>query len=137
MMRPKIVASFGVWLLLAMAITVPSLIAQDNITSLPLDLKYESLGLVNTVTDMEGAGKGLNKSARDVAGQIQGMEVKETDLEIKINLSGDILFDFDKADLRPAAEPVLAQVVAQIQKYPRGKVLIEGHTDAKGNQPYN
>jgi outer membrane protein OmpA-like peptidoglycan-associated protein len=65
------------------------------------------------------------------------MEVKETDLELKINLSGDILFDFDKATLRPAAEPTLMEVVARIQKHPRAKVLIEGHSDSKGKQPYN
>jgi outer membrane protein OmpA-like peptidoglycan-associated protein len=28
-------------------------------------------------------------------------------------------------------------VAARIQKYPRAKVLIEGHTDSKGKQPYN
>jgi outer membrane protein OmpA-like peptidoglycan-associated protein len=88
-----------------------------------LDLKYESLGLINTVEDLKA--------------QVRGMDVKETDLELKINLSGDILFDFDKADLRPAAEPVLAQVVILIQKYPRARVLIEGYTDGKGNQAYN
>ena len=65
------------------------------------------------------------------------MEVKETATELKINLVGDILFDFDKADIRSAAEPTLTQVVAMIQKYPNANVLIEGHTDSKGNQPYN
>ena len=39
------------------------------------------------------------------------MEVKETATEVKINLVGDILFDYDKADLRPAAEATLTQVV--------------------------
>jgi len=65
------------------------------------------------------------------------MEVKETATELKISLLGDILFDFDKADIRSAAEPTLVQVVALIQKHPNANVLIEGHTDSKGTQPYN
>lgn len=65
------------------------------------------------------------------------MEVKETATELKISLLGDILFDFDKADIRSAAEPTLVQVIALIQKHPNANVLIEGHTDSKGSQPYN
>jgi outer membrane protein OmpA-like peptidoglycan-associated protein len=117
-MRPKTFLAFtSCWLVL---------LAQPQaaeLTGSVLDLKYQSLGLVNTIEDLKR--------------EVRGMDVKETDLELKINLSGDILFDFDKADLRPAAEPVLAQVVILIQKYPRARVLIEGYTDAKGNQPYN
>ena len=111
--------------------------AAAEVPSPPLDLKYEVLDLVNTVQNLGSATSDLDKSSRAVAGDVRGMEVKETDLEVKISLSGDILFDFDKADIRPAAEPTLAEVAAQIQKYPRAKVLIEGHTDAKGKQPYN
>ena len=65
------------------------------------------------------------------------MEVKESATEVKINLLGDILFDFDKATIRPAAEPTLAQVAALIRKYPNSTVLIEGHTDGKGSETYN
>ena len=114
-----------------------ALFAALEVVSAPLDLKYEVLELVHSIQNLDSAVSDLGKSTRAVAGDVRGMEVKETDLEVKINLSGDILFDFDKADLRPAAEPTLAEVVAQIQKYPRASVLIEGHTDAKGKQPYN
>ena len=65
------------------------------------------------------------------------MEVTESASELKINLVGDILFDFDKADIRSGAEPTLGQVLTLLQKYPKANVLIEGHTDAKGAQPYN
>jgi outer membrane protein OmpA-like peptidoglycan-associated protein len=65
------------------------------------------------------------------------MEVKESATEVKINLLGDILFDFDRATIRSAAEPTLAQVAAVIGKYPNSTVLIEGHTDGKGSETYN
>ena len=66
-----------------------------------------------------------------------GAEIKESATEVKISLQGEILFDFDKANIRPAAAPTLMQVAAIIQKYPKPDVLIEGHTDSKGSQSYN
>ena len=48
-----------------------------------------------------------------------------------------MLFDFDKADIRPEAEPTLRQVAEIIQRYPRANVAIAGYTDAKGADTYN
>jgi outer membrane protein OmpA-like peptidoglycan-associated protein len=63
--------------------------------------------------------------------------VEETPGEVKIELSGDVLFDFDQWDIRPDAEPILRQVAEIIQRYPKAKVAIAGHTDAKGADAYN
>jgi outer membrane protein OmpA-like peptidoglycan-associated protein len=60
-----------------------------------------------------------------------------TPQEIKINLAADVLFDFDKADLKPAAEPSLEKVVTVLKAYPTAQVQIDGHTDGKGNASYN
>ena len=65
------------------------------------------------------------------------MAIKETATEVRIELSGDILFDFDKATLRPAATPVLERVAEVIHKYGKPTVRIEGHTDSKGDHEYN
>jgi outer membrane protein OmpA-like peptidoglycan-associated protein len=84
---------------------------------------------------IDGAAQGLSGGIIDL--KAAGAEIKESAAEIKISLQGEILFDFDKANLRPAAEPTLAQVAGIIQKYPKTNVLIEGHTDSKGSQSYN
>ena len=73
----------------------------------------------------------------NLKGATQDIEVKETETEIRIELSGDILFDFDKWNIRPAAEPVLTQVAEVINQYPDAAVLIEGYTDSKGSDSYN
>lgn len=55
-------------------------------------------------------------------------------------LSGDVLFDFDKAILKPAAEPVLHQAVATIRAKttPRLRaILINGHADSTGGPVHN
>jgi outer membrane protein OmpA-like peptidoglycan-associated protein len=72
-----------------------------------------------------------------VAGKTQSLEVKETNTEIRIELSADILFDFDKADIKPAAADALKQVATLIRAHPGKLVRIGGYTDAKGSDPYN
>jgi outer membrane protein OmpA-like peptidoglycan-associated protein len=63
--------------------------------------------------------------------------VQETAREGRIELPGDVLFDFDKSDIPPDAEPTLRQVAEIIQRYPKAKVAIAGYTDAKGAETYN
>lgn len=87
------------------------------------DLKIKILDLVFRVDDL--------------GGKVQDLQVKETGQEIRIELAADVLFDFDKADLRPAAQNTLHQAAGIIQGKAKGAVRIEGHTDSKGNDAYN
>jgi len=73
----------------------------------------------------------------NLKGTTQDIEIKETETEIRIELSGDVLFDFDKWDIRKEAEPVLESVADVIKEYPNASVLIEGYTDSKGSDSYN
>jgi outer membrane protein OmpA-like peptidoglycan-associated protein len=79
-----------------------------------------------------------------VSGRIDPLQAALKDLgatvrgkEIKIALNADVLFDFDKAELRPNARPELEKVAAVLKSYPNAAVTIEGHTDGKGNDQYN
>lgn len=56
---------------------------------------------------------------------------------IVVDLPADVLFDFDKADLRPDAEPALARAAELLQGYPDAPVRVRGHTDARGSDAYN
>lgn len=115
----------------------------------PVALVYQSLDLKYTVEDVSGGAENLkNKNEAAGGGAIdlknevvdlvaKGVDVKETDTEIKINLLGDILFDFDKANIRPVAEPTLAAIAKLIQGRKQPNVLIEGYTDSKGSDSYN
>lgn len=73
----------------------------------------------------------------DLGGKVQDLQVKETGEEIRIDLAADVLFDFDKADLRPAAQQTLHQAADIIRQKAKGTVRIEGYTDSKGNDAYN
>jgi len=75
--------------------------------------------------------------ALGVGGSLADPGAKVTEKEIKIALSGDILFDFDKDTLRPDAFPTLEKVAEVLSQYPDAPVVIEGHTDSKGKEKYN
>jgi outer membrane protein OmpA-like peptidoglycan-associated protein len=65
------------------------------------------------------------------------VQIHETKTEVRMELPGDVLFDFDQWDIRPDAESTLWQVADIIKYYPRAKVTIAGYTDAKGAEVYN
>ena len=52
-------------------------------------------------------------------------------------IRGDVLFDFDKATLKPAAEKTLAGIVQQMKSEPNLRADIVGHTDSIGTEEYN
>lgn len=62
---------------------------------------------------------------------------RETERGTLISLPGDVLFDFDRYAIRRDAQPTLAKLAELIERSPDRRVLIEGHTDAKGSDAYN
>ena len=54
-----------------------------------------------------------------------------------INVGELVYFDFDKADIRADAQPVLGAQAAWLQRYPAVKVRIEGNCDERGTREYN
>lgn len=102
-----------------------------------VNLVYKSVDLVGKPVDLGGKPGALGGKPVDLGGKVEDLAIKETETEIRIELSGDILFDFDKATLRPAAEPILTRVAEVIRKQGKPMVRIEGHTDSKGADDYN
>lgn len=54
-----------------------------------------------------------------------------------ITLPGDVLFDFDKSEIREDAHAVLERLAEAISSIEEPRILILGHTDSKGNDAYN
>ena len=83
----------------------------------------QGLALVATVEE-------LNQAIRDLGANVQ-------DMQISVALSSDVLFDFDKADIKPAAVTELQKLGLIIREKRTGDVTINGHTDSKGSDSYN
>jgi len=97
----------------------------------------KSSGLQEKVNDLVFKVNDLVFKVDDMGGKVQSLEVKETPIEVRIDLAADVLFDFDKADILPKAQQTLAQAAQIIRDRAKGVVRIEGYTDAKGSDSYN
>lgn len=75
--------------------------------------------------------------ARGLEATLEALEAKVTEREIRIDLSADVLFDFDKADLKPAADADLGKVAEVARANPGTPIEVAGHTDSKGADAYN
>jgi outer membrane protein OmpA-like peptidoglycan-associated protein len=64
------------------------------------------------------------------------LETRETARGLIVNLS-DVLFDVDKATLRPGAREKLSRIAGILSAHPDLKIAIEGHTDSTGSEEYN
>jgi OOP family OmpA-OmpF porin len=79
----------------------------------------------------------------EVKAREQRMElVKSEEMASQIALNGrvalyGILFDFNKAGLRPDSEPTLAEIARLLKEKPELNILVVGHTDATGSFDYN
>jgi outer membrane protein OmpA-like peptidoglycan-associated protein len=112
----------------------------DDVTSvdlvLPDFLPFEGVaieGLGGAATGgIAAGGKTLG-----LEGALKELEAEVTPEEIKIDLSADVLFDFDKAELKPAAEAQLQNLLTVVSSRPGASVAIEGHTDVRGEDTYN
>jgi outer membrane protein OmpA-like peptidoglycan-associated protein len=112
----------------------------DAVTSVDLVLP-DFLPLEGVAIEgLGGAGAGgiaAGGKSLGLEGALKELQAEVTPQEIKIDLSADVLFDFDKAELKPAAEQKLSQVLTVVSSKPGSKVLIEGHTDVRGDSAYN
>lgn len=117
------------YLLTALLLCVTPAQAQDGPS---VDLVYRTEDLKFPAT------QDLRLTVIDVGGKTQDLQVRETATEIRIELAADVLFDFDKATIKPEAASALHNVAEIIKDKGKGRsVRIDGHTDGKGGAAYN
>jgi len=83
------------------------------------------------------AGHRMDQQQKELQ-QIPGVEVtRPAENEIAVQLTNDILFDFNSAALRPESQSTLRDLANNFQRYPDETVSVEGHTDNVGSVDYN
>jgi photosystem I P700 chlorophyll a apoprotein A2 len=95
------------------------------------------LNISGVTLDVAGSTLDIAGLTLGVDGVLKDLDAHVTDRQIRIDLAADVLFDFDKYTLRPAANESLKKVAQVASSYPDAPLLIEGHTDGKGAHAYN
>ncbi len=82
-------------------------------------------------------GHRMDKQQQELQ-QIPGVEVtRPAENEIAVGLTNDILFDFNRAALRPQSQSTLRTLANNFRQYPDEVITVEGHTDNVGSPEYN
>jgi len=87
------------------------------------------------------ANEMANEQLNNALNQLRSLVVEITNLRetsrgIVISLS-DILFDVNRATLKPGAESNVRRIAGILQQYPDRQIAVEGHTDATGSDALN
>jgi len=106
-----------------------------------VDLARQTIALRSTEQQLEGISEQRARTrleARDA--QIRKLQeelnAKQTDRGSVVTF-GNVLFDLDKAELKPAANSSVRKLAEFLQDNPQRKVLVEGFTDSTGPDAYN
>ena len=87
--------------------------------------------------ELEKKSLELKQRELDLERARQEFEAQQSGRSLSMNLSGDVLFDYDKAVLKPEAEAALKKVAVVLSQFPESMVTIEGYTDSKGGKSVN
>ena len=74
--------------------------------------------------------------ADELARQLAELQAKSTERGMVVTM-GNVLFEYDKADINPGGMRVIDKLAAFLEKYPERTIQIEGHTDSRGSDAYN
>lgn len=74
--------------------------------------------------------------SRQLEAELKELNAKQTERGMVITL-GDVLFDTNKAQLKPGGIRSLEKLAGFLKQYPQRNVQVEGHTDSTGSADYN
>src|SRR5437870_27420 len=76
--------------------------------------------------ELEKRSLELKQKELDLEKARQEFQAQQSGRSLSMNLSGDVLFDYDKAALKPEAEQALKKVAVVLSQFPESKVTVEG-----------
>lgn len=89
-------------------------------------------------TEVEIGGQPQQTSVEIRVGDIlSDLKATQTSEGTVISLPEKVLFEFDKADLKPEAAAQLDQIAEVLKFYSSAPVSIRGYTDSRGSDAYN
>jgi len=84
----------------------------------------------------ELALQAAQQEAAEMRRQMEAMQAEQTDRGMVLTL-GDVLFDLNRAELKPAGETTVGRLADFMAQYENRRVRVEGYTDSTGAESYN
>ena len=84
----------------------------------------------------QGTAISSQQEAARLQQQLTDLQAKATDRGMLVTL-GDVLFEFGRADIKPAARESLRKLATYLQQHPERRILVEGFTDSVGGEGAN
>ena len=111
------------------------------LTERRVELARQTIALRTAEQELEGVSEERARTrleARDeqIRQLQEQLNAKQTERGSVVTF-GNVLFDLDKADLKPAAHSEVRKLAQFLEEHPERKVLIEGFTDSTGSDSYN
>jgi OmpA-OmpF porin, OOP family len=69
--------------------------------------------------------------------QLAALQAENTERGLVMTLQEGVLFEYNKAELKPGAMRSLEPLITFLREHPDRTLLIEGHTDSTGTDAYN
>lgn len=82
------------------------------------------------------AAEQARQRAEELAKRVNELEARQTERGLVLTL-GDVLYNFDSANLQPGGYRVVDELATFLKEYPERNILIEGFTDSIGDESYN
>ena len=116
-------------------------LAREQATAAQLQAKKAQEEALARAQDADQARKTaaqIEAERKELEQQMQALQanVKQTERGLVLTL-GDVLFEFDQADLKPGAVRNLQPLISFLKENSSRGVTIEGHTDSVGSDAYN
>lgn len=111
------------------------------LTERRVELARQTIALRTAEQELEGVSEERARTrleARDeqIRRLQEQLNAKQTERGSVVTF-GNVLFDLDKSDLKPAAHSEVRKLAQFLEEHPERKVLIEGFTDSTGSDSYN
>jgi outer membrane protein OmpA-like peptidoglycan-associated protein len=85
-------------------------------------------------------GKMMDKQEQDMRKALENSNAAEVSREgnlLSVNFKGDVTFDTNSAEVRPALYSEIDRIAGVLNQYPNTLIRVEGHTDSRGSDEYN
>jgi outer membrane protein OmpA-like peptidoglycan-associated protein len=111
------------------------------LTNQRVEVAKQTINLRTSEAELQNASAQRAKArldARDaqIAQLKNSLNAKQTERGTLVTF-GDVLFDYNKAELKPGAQGDIGKLAAFLQQNPDRKAIVEGYTDSTGSAAYN